>query len=296
MVAYKIVFNIRRQPDKPVLIDDIDGRHIEQVVIGFCEDGLGELQAATRTGKYIRMAEPRVVEDGVLVRLLSGTAGDNRQVFDVESAAKKFDLDVSDASMVEVRALVSWRGTGLGYAIMCVEHSANSAGDTVLFDPFRRYLREIAPDVVVRFEPVVEAEALDEFESLEKVEVKRYLEEGDSADRITREGDCVSYVISHKRGRPFNLNSIRAILKEKSKPAVLFGYSGTPFDTDQSKIFVTLKDKRKRTRTFDIYGDYGMKVMAELTPVGKKPLSDDEFVEECGDRCETIADRIGRMI
>lgn len=296
MIAYKVTFNERGKPENIVRIDDIGGFHVGELFKGFCRDGAGVLQALSRSGKYIRIVEPVDVEGGVLVSLFSGLAGDERQVFDVESAEKRFDLSVRDASMVEVRALLSWKSTGVGYAILCVEHSVNAAGDTVLFAPFKKYLRELVPGVVVDFDPVIEAEALEEFESLEKVEVRRYIGQTDKVDGITREGDWISYVISHKRGRPFSIKSVIDVIRERVEPAVLFGYHGTPVDHADSKIYVTLKDGKGTRRTFDIYGEYGIKVMERLTPPGVMPLSDPEFISACNDRCETIAERLGRMI
>lgn len=296
MVAYKLSLNVRGKPEETVPIDDVCGWHVGDLFERFCDDSVDELSEASGSGKYIRVVRPSRVDGGVLVSLLSGLAGDDRQVFDVTSAEKKYDLGATDASMVEVRALLSWKDTGRGYALVCVEHSPSAAGDTVLFKPFARYLRNVVPDVVISFEPVIEAEAIDAFESLERVEVRRYLGSADIADSLAREGDVVSYVLSHRRGRPFSIKSVVDVLREKVNPAVLFGYKGTPFDSDDSRLLVTLKDSRGRKRTFDIYEDYGVKVREELTRSGQKPLSDGEFVAVCNDRCETISGRIGRMI
>lgn len=296
MVAYKLSLNVRGKPEEVVLIDDVCGWHIGDLFESFCNGAVGELSETSGSGKYIRVVSPSRVSGGVLVSLLSGLAGDDRQVFDVTSAEKKYDLGATDAPMVEVRALLSWKDTGRGYALMCVEHSPSAAGDTVLFRPFARYLREVVPDVVMSPEPVIEAEALEAFESLERVEVRRYLGSADITDSLAREGDVVSYVLSHKRGRPFSIKSVVDVVREKANPAVLFGYRGTPFDSDDSRLLVTLRDSRGRKKTFDIFDDYGMKVREELTKPGQRPLSDGDFVAACNDRCETIAERIGRMI
>ncbi len=296
MVAYKLTLNVRRKPEEVVPIDDVCGWHIGELFEKFCKESVGKFIETSGSGKYIRVVSPSKVDGGVLISLLSGLAGDDRQVFDVTSAEKKYDLGVTDAPMVEVRALLSWRDTGCNYALMCVEHSPSAAGDTVLFRPFTNYLRDVVPGVVISLEPVIEAEALEAFESLEKVEVRRYLGSSDIADSLAREGDVVSYVLSHKRGRPFSIRSVVDVVREKANPAVLFGYKGTLFDSDDSRLLITLKDSRGSRRTFDIFDDFGVKVREELTRPGQRPLSDEDFVAACNDRCETIAGRIGRMI
>lgn len=296
MVAYKLTLNERMHPANVVFIDDVMGTHIGKLFERFCIDSTGQLIGASTTGKYLQLERPQKTDDGILVSLLSGRAGDNRKVYDITSTKHKFDLNVQDAPMVSVRALLSWRGTGRKYAIMCIEHSSNAAGDTILFNPFKNYLLKAIPNVVINFEPVIEAEALDSFVSLEKVEIRRYLGQSDRVDQLTREGDYISYVLSHKRGRPFSIQSVKDIIKEKTHPSVLFGYKGTPLDDNESKILITLKDSSGRKRTFDIYDDYGMKVMEQLSPAGHEPLPDCDFIEICNERCETISARLGRTI
>ena len=296
MVVYKIAINERRKPDEIIDINNVCGKHIGDLFIDFCKSGSGKLQEASQNGKYIQIGSVHPIQNGIVVSLLSGLAGDERQVFDVESAKKKYDLHAGDASMVSVRSYLTWKNTGKGYALLCVEHSANAAGDTVLFNPFKSYLRNVVPDVVVKFEPMSEIEVLEQFDSLERVEVRRYLGQGDRADQLTREGDCISYVINHKRGRPFGIGAVKDLLKESTNPAVMLGYSGTSVDSVESEIIVSLKDKSGRTTNFSLGGDYAVKVRQELNARGEKPLSDDQFIEACDNRCEIISERLGRAI
>lgn len=296
MVAYKISFNRRGHPDEAVPIDEIGGADVGDLFFGFCQNDAGRLQEAAAGGKYLNMLEPRRIDDGVMATLLSGLGGEERQVYDTESAEKRFDIAESDASMVTVRCLLSWKRTGRGYAILCVEHASGSAGDTVLFRPFRSYLKSVAPNVVVDFESVVEAEALDSFSSLEEVEVKRYLEQGDLADRLTREGDYVTYKLGHMRGRPFGLGFVKELLTGESDKSALLGLRGTFLDSDRSVVSVSLRDRRGSVRKFELGESFGMKVREVLNDAGSPPIPDDEFIQACEDRCATIAEKAGRMI
>lgn len=296
MVAYKISFNRRGRPDEVVPIDAIDGTSVGDLFFGFCQGDAGRLQEAATGGKYLRLFGARRIDDGVMAKLLSGLGGEERQVYDIKSAEKKFDIAESDASMVTVRCFLSWKRTGRGYAILCVEHASGAAGDTVLFRPFRSYLRSVAPNVVVDFEPVVEAEALESFSSLEEVEVKRYLEQGDLADRLTREGDYVAYKLGHMRGRPFGIGFVKELLTGKSDKSTLLGLRGTFLDSDRSVVSVSLKDRRGAVRKFELGESFGMKVREVLNDAGSPPVPDDEFIEVCEDRCATIAEKAGRMI
>lgn len=296
MVAYKISFNRRGHPDDPVLIDELDGMSVGDLFFGFCRNDAGRLQEASTGGKYLSLFEARRIDDGVMVRLLSGLGGEERQVYDIKSAEKRFDIAESDASMVPIRCLLSWKGTGRGYAILCVEHASGAAGDTVLFRPFRSYLRSACPNVVVDFEPVIEAEALDSFASLEEVEVKRYLEQDDLADRLTREGDYVAYKLGHMRGRPFNLGFVKELLTGKTDRSTLLGLKGSFLDSDRSVVSISLKDRRGAVRKFELGESFGMKVREVLNDAGSPPIPDDRFIEVCEDRCATIAAKAGRMI
>ena len=296
MVAYKVKFNRRGHPDDLVCIDDVQGLSVGDLFFSFCMNDAGRLQEAAAGGKYLSLFEPQRVEGGVTVKLLSGLGGEARQVFDIESSEKRFDIAESDASMVPIRCLLSWRRTGRSYAILCVEHASGAAGDTVLFRPFRSYLKSVVPDVVVSFEPVIEAEALEAFDSLEEIEIKRYVEQGDMADRITREGDYISYKLGHMRGRPFSLDFVRELLTGKTDRSVLLGIGGTFLDSDRSVVSVSLRDRNRAVRKFELGADFGMKVREVLNDAGSPPVSDDEFVRVCEDRCSTIAEKAGRMI
>ena len=296
MVAYKVKFNRRGHPDDLVYVDDVQGMSVGDLFFNFCTNDAGRLQEAAEGGRYLSLSEPQRIEGAVTVKLLSGLGGEARQVFDIESSEKRFDIAESDASMVTIRCMLSWRRTGRSYAILCVEHASGAAGDTVLFRPFRSYLKSVAPDVVVGFEPVIEAEALEAFDSLEEIEIKRYVEQGDMADGITREGDYISYKLGHRRGRPFGLDFVRELLTGKTDRSVLLGIEGTFLDSDRSVVCVGLKDRSGSVRKFELGADFGMKVREVLNDAGRPPVSDGEFVRVCEDRCATIAEKAGRMI
>ena len=86
MVAYKVKFNRRGHPDELVYIDDVQGLSVGDLFFNFCMNDAGRLQEAARGGRYLNLSEPRRIDGGVMVELLSGLAGEARQVFDIQSS------------------------------------------------------------------------------------------------------------------------------------------------------------------------------------------------------------------
>ncbi|WP_039688435.1 hypothetical protein [Berryella intestinalis] len=296
MVAYMLTFNRRRHPDESVDIDDIDGSHVGKVFEDFCAAQNGKMINIKHTEKYVVTSAPERLGGGVLVHLSSGIAGERRDVYNVRSKKKTAQLSIDDAPMSSTRVMLSWSGTGLGYSLLMIEHAYGGAGDTALFTPFKQYLREVAPDVVVRIEAVVEAETIDQFVSLERIELRRYLSQSDLAGSLTREGDYLSCVLTHKRGAPWHTDSLRSIISGKKRAADIIGVGGTIFDSEKSEVRASVKDVNGKNRTFVVGCDIGAKVSELLNDHGEEPLGDEEFVERCTNRCAIISERLGRRI
>lgn len=227
--------------------------------------------------------------------MMSGASGEAFDVVDVESAETVQSFDEGKAPLVESRCFFT-TDYGRGWAFLCVEHVTHGAGDTVLFEPFRKYLSEVVPNVTMKREQVIEAKVVDNFLSVESVEVKRYLGFNDIADAMVQEGDYASYKLGHKRGRPFPLGIVDSLKSLGRRSPVLYGIEGTVFDHEESSIYVDLKDKGGRTRRFLISEDLGMPFREVLNEAGSPPLDDQGFIDRCREGCDSVGDATGRVL
>jgi hypothetical protein len=299
MVIYRWSFHRRYKKDELFDIDDINGEHLCDLFMDFCSKRSQSLMALSNPSKYIAIGNTQKVTEGVLVAVESGLAGEERLVYNVSSAKSTKRIGVDEAAMVPLRLMLSWKGTGRKYALLCVEHAAGAAGDTALVDPFKRYLRDIDSGATLNTEPQIDLEALDSFQSLEGITVRKYRQASDIADQLSREGDVIEYHIGHKRGAPFQ-NGL-AFVKDltnaaQGKRATMLGLKGTPLDSDESKTYVTLRSADGSTKKFELGGDYGMKIRELLNEAGQRPLSQDEFVERCNSRCASVVRNSGRVL
>lgn len=177
MVLYKVTFNERNSPDEALPIHDIDGLSCVELFYQFVDAKKDELISLRGGNKFIKISACEQVEDTALIKVTSGSSGENVDVVDVDSGDTEYTYGTDKAAMIDSRCLVS-QLSGTSYAFLCVEHTRNGAGDTSLFDPFRSFLRDKAPKAVVRFEPLIEPEVLENFISVEMLRSKNISKQG----------------------------------------------------------------------------------------------------------------------
>lgn len=295
LLVYKVLFNRRGDADDPVYVDDVDGLAADDLFFKFCEKYRNDLIELRTGSRFVRISKCNRIDGGVLAKLYSGVAGEAFDVVEIESARTLQRYDEGKAPFVESRCYFT-AGYGRNNAFLCVEHVAHGAGDTVLFEPFGRYLREVVPRVTMKRSPVIISKAVESFLSVESVEVKLYLGNDDVADARVREGDYVSYKLGHKRARPFNLGVLDSLRKLGRRSPVLYGFEGTVFDSERSAIYVNLKENGGGIRRFLVGEDLGMPFKEVLNERGEPPLDDDQFVEKCEQACEELSDIMGRVL
>ena len=198
MVMYKVTVNHRGDPENLFSVNDVNGKTLAELFAMFCDSVQGDFITQENSLKHVIVKSSRTLPGraAALAYLASGSSGENFEVFNTASAMKESEFDSTRATLVESRCLIAC-DYGDGYALMCVEHSTNAAGDTALFTPFRRYLRIIDEEAVIEFEPVTEREALEAFTAVDSIVVKKYLESKDITDTLVREGDCVTLSLTH---------------------------------------------------------------------------------------------------
>ncbi len=296
MVMYKVTVNHRGDPEDLFSVNDINGRSLADLFVKFCNSEQGNFLTKEGVQKHVivKGGEKLPGSEAALVHLASGSSGEHVEVFDTASAKKEYEFDSTRAAMVESRCYITCDHSD-GYALMCVEHATNAAGDTILFTPFRQYLKVVDDEAVVNFEPIIEREVVENFTSVENVVVKKYLEPKDLTDTLLREGDCITLSLTHKRRNPFNKGILHELMKNRGRAATLFGLSGDLFDSPSTTITVQMKGANGRQGKFVIGSGIDAKVREVLNDNGQPPLNDSEFVEKCSDRCVLAAERLGTM-
>lgn len=297
LCVYKLVFNQRRKPDNILDIHDLDG---SSVIKHFSNFANSPNSRSTNTGDSVRVYRLKSTgeedDEYILANIESGIAGENRVVFDTESELDVSKMTPSQAALVATRVLLTTKGTGNEYALLCVEHASGAGGDTVSISAFKNYLGSAAPNVVMKHEPVMEKEALDAFTSIEQVAIKYYLKQGDIADSLIKESDYITLSYNHKRNRPFSLSLLENIKTLKDRRNTLVGLKGSIVDNDASIVEVKMKDNTGKTKNFLIDDTFSMKVSELLNSQGNGPLSNAEFKKACFDKCEDISSRLGRIV
>ena len=293
MVLYKVTFNERNNPDEIIRPQDIHGISCNALFSEFIENNIKDLIRLRAGNKFVKPISCNTDDGTVLIKVSSGSSGENVDVVDIDSGSTEYQYGTDKAAMIFSRCFVS-QNYGSGYALLCVEHTRNGAGDTALFEPFRRFLRNRVPDVVVKFEPLIEPEIIENFISVESVEVKKYIEPGDPANLLISEAATVSTKLMHKRAQPFSMGLYHSLVKTRGKAiASMVGLDERAFDDEGLEVLVTLKHRSGATRTFVITDPLGVKIREVLNQNGTPPLDDDAFVSQCKDRCESAAERIG---
>lgn len=292
LCMYKLRFNQRGKPEDVFSIDDIDGVALNDLFLEFCdrsiEAGFLPAQSAHR---HVSISAVHPSREGVLCHTRSGLSGEPFDVVDTNTSGVLKSYEEDKATMISARCFLPSGQLGKN-GLLCVEHVIHGAGDTLVARAFRSFLHDSYPNIVMKFEPVIEKEVIDAFRSLEEVELRYYLEQNDVADTFLSEGDYLTYKVGHMRGRPFSLGVVDWIRSRGRRP-VLVGVGGSIFDSEKTEVIFTLKDRHGRNRSFRLNDDLSVKFSEVLNPSGAPPLTDDSFVERCLESSERIMEKLG---
>lgn len=291
--VYKAILNERGDPTTLISVNDVGHCTLAEQFARFLEKSANQILETKRTSKHIILKSCEKLNGSLLVKLVSGASGEHVDVVDVQSAEVDYSYDGDKASMVETRLYLSC-AHGDAYMLICVEHANNGAGETALFEPFRGYLAQVVPNVVISYEPVLEAEVLESFNQVESVVVKKYLEPSDPSTALVREGDYIEVKLGHKRGRPFSMAILKELLSGNMRVTTLYGLQGGIIEDEGAMMTVSLKGPNSTKGKFVIGQGLRSKVHEVLNEKGNPVLSDDEFVDRCASRCQEIERRLGR--
>ena len=298
LLAYKLTFNKRMHPDEPLDVEDLEGVDLLDHIERFCEEAidLHELIAVNNSNKFMQILRCDRDQDGILVTLSSGIAGDDVNVIDTVSGKEIYQYDSDKASMVTSRCYIPSLYSK-GYALCFVEHTRHGAGDTALFTPFKSYLKRMAKNVVMRSpEAVTEAETLESFIAVESIEIQRYLEAEDITDTLITEASSINVKLFHKRGKRFGMDLAKTIMGNNKKAAALLGIKDTFLDDERSDVIVTLQNKDGRTKQFTTNQTLDMKFYEILNSNGQHPFNDERFIATCQENNAALIIKLGRKI
>lgn len=272
--VYKAMLNERGDPTARVSVNDVGNHTLAEQFARFLEKNVNQILETKNSSKHIILKSCEKLDDSLLVKLVSGASGEHVDVVDVGSAEIDYSYDGDKASMVGTRLFLSC-AHGDMYMLICVEHANNGAGETVLFDPFKSYLAQVVPNVVISYEPVLEAEILESFDRVESVVVKKYLEPSDPSTVLVRAGDYIEVKLGHKRGRPFGMALLKELLSGNMRATTLYGLQGGILEGEGTMMTVSLKGPHSVTGKYVIGQGLHSKVHEVLNEKGEPVLSDD---------------------
>lgn len=296
MVAYRLEATQFRKRDVRVSMDDLSGDPLCDWVLRYSESFGAGFSEASRSGRYFRVVGCSRRSNGVLVNLASGTAGELRRVYDVESGAMLSSLKRSQAPTVETRVFVTAERTS-AYALVMVEHSASGAGDTAFLRGFKGFMTRECRSVTLDYTAEYETEAVSALLGIRSFEFVRTFSSNDVADGVSGLAKEARFSVSSKRGRYFP--AFRFIGRDAalSMGGVCEAIGITvPFpdiDGSDDAVYAEVVRRDRSVRKVRLGDDCDFKMRVVLNERGRPELSDEAFVDACLERAEVLWERNG---
>jgi hypothetical protein len=299
MCVYRISFSEFGRPSEILDPEVLKGASVYDLFDEFLEGLENDIFETSTPGRFVSIVGVEHVDSGSLVHLRSGLAGESGRLVDTVTADVEYSFGGTSAPMVDSRVFLTTRD-GFGFAMLCVEHVLHGVGDTVILREFQKFFSDSRLGITMKYEALTEAEAIESFISVESVEVRSYLSSPEIESPLVSEGDYVSTILRHKRGRPLSTDVFMRARGNRKGVSSLFGVTMDPavsasLDADSSKVFVTMKDRNRSNKTFEINESVEMPVRQILNDSGTPPLADATFVNLCVERCGLVSDRTGRI-
>lgn len=291
-MVYRLKFNARGKANQFYAVDKLPNLDLLEHFTNFCNLSVGLKRIGS--GQRFLTISSCDTDSSVgasLVRLESGNGGLEVRVLSLEDASEKFNYGSDSVGMTPSRVFL-YREPGYKVAYLCIEHVKNGAGDTIIPTEFKKYLREVEPDVTLSFDLEMEEEAIKAFRGVQSFEIKKTMRASDVADGFENERGTLSFKWNHSRGKKiswFIYNLIR------SNPDELYSILHIPQLRDlNDKLSVTLETNEGNTRTFMLDEKVMLPVREILNEAGSRPLTDHDFKSRCLALCKSISERTGR--
>lgn len=289
MVVYRVWFNALRDANKVVDAADLSGQDVLELFREFCTISCIPSQI-DGSERFIRLGACELRRDLALTRFESGRAGLHVSVLDTNTMSESgISYDEDMAGMVESRMLLR-RTPGIGYALACIESVPNGGGVTSPLNMFRRFVSSKKLGVTMRYEHVQETEAIKAFKGIEEIELRRYARPDDVGDPTVVNAGSISYRIGHKPRYLMPLVLLEDFLRDRTAVAE---YVGVEAEYDgREELYVTLRQSGGGSRKFVVGKELAIPVREVLNESGRRPLTDEEFVDRAVESCERLEDTL----
>ena len=292
MVVYRVWFNALRNADKVVDAADLSGQDVLELFREFCTISCIPSQIDD-SERFIKLGACELRRDLALTRFESGRAGLHVSVLDTNTMSESgISYDEDMAGMVESRMLLR-RTPGIGYALACIESVPNGGGVTSPLTMFRRFVSSKKLGVTMRYEHVQETEAIKAFTGIEEIELRRYARPDDVGDPTVVNAGSISYRIGHKPRYLMPLVLLEDFLRDRTAVAE---YVGVEAEYDgREELYVTLRQSGGGSRKFVVGKELAIPVREVLNESGRRPLTDEEFVDRAVESCERLEDTLDKI-
>ena len=291
LVAYKLACHRLRKPDILIPLDEVCAAGFLGAFLDFCDSFEGSFSYGD-SGKYCFIDGVDIHDEGILLRIKSGSDGEGISILDPEKATIIGRYGSDKAPMVDSRVYL--RKAAGDFAVLFVEHVKGSAGDTFLKTPMKDWFKKTYQGYLMDWEPIAEEESLDALNSIEDFEVRKYLRSSDFADSLVTGARYISCRLAHKPRHPFPVAMLREALADLNKAKTLFGLFANDDHEDRVEVYVKANSKSGRTVRFDISKSMDWKINEILNDRGEPVLSDGEFKKRCDWKGSLIERRLGR--
>lgn len=286
IAGHKLTFNKRGKRDKHICPADLVGEGLQDVFARWAEGLIGKGVIRVSGQSFLRVVGVERFNDYiVIVRTMSGKAGEEGVVYDAESGESRLTLAETDVPASSARAILVSPPRG-EWALWFSEYSARSSGASLLLEHFKKSWSDFNTGATFKKERLVAAEIALEKGIVTEVEV-----------RATRRSDnrsegTVSHSYKPPRGNPLSGTIIDAIRRNRAKAFDLVEISAANAN-DDSEIYVSV-NVDGHTRKVEVFNpDDGVYFREELNAADEPVLSDAEIVAYCAGEVKTFLERGG---
>lgn len=107
IAGYKLTFHRSHQPDKEGSPNDLNGKSLPDILVRWARDKQDNGLIRVRDQRFIRVnSVTRFSKYVVVIDVMSGTSGEQGEVYDADSGAGKYSLTENDVPASSVRAIL----------------------------------------------------------------------------------------------------------------------------------------------------------------------------------------------
>lgn len=292
IAGHKLTFNKSRKPDEVMCPANLAGQKLQDIFANWAEGLIDEGIISARGQNFLRVQEVKRYSDHVVVvDTMSGKAGEEGVVYDIDSGKSKLTLTEKDVPTSSARAVLISPPRGQ-VAIWFSEYSARSSGAFLLLELFKKKWSTFGTDTTFNLDRLIASEIALETGVVTEVEVRLTRRSDDDADPLDVKEGTVSHVFKAKRGKGLSGSIIDIFRRNPAEVYDLVEIRAPDID-ESSEVFVSV-NVDGHTRKVEISNlDDGVYFREELNASGEPILDDNEIVSYCACEAKTFLERCG---